>query len=62
MPSYPLPDGAGEVTVQRIVCRADLTFNLAEAFINDLEQCLEDLKDAHVLTNEHKTGKYGFTH
>ena len=62
VPSYPLPDGAGEVTVQRIVCRADLTYNLAEAFIKDFQQCLIELKDAHVLTNEGKTGKYGFTH
>ena len=58
----PLPDGAEEVTVQRIVCRADLTFNLAEAFVTDFRECLEDLKHAHVLCNEEKTGSYGFTH
>ncbi len=62
VPAYPLPDGAEEITVQRIVCRADLTFNLAEAFIMDFLQCLEDLKHAHVLCNEEKTGSYGFTH
>ena len=62
VPAYPLPDGAEEVTVQRIVCRADLTFNLAEAFLTDFLQCLEDLKHAHVLCNEEKTGSYGFTH
>ena len=62
VPSYPLPDGAGEVTVQRIVCRADLTYNLAEAFLKDFLQCLNDLKNAHILTNESKTGKYGFTY
>lgn len=62
VPAYPLPDGAEEVTVQRIVCRADLTFNLAEAFVMDFRECLDDLKNAHVLTNEEKTGSYGFTH
>ena len=62
VPAYPLPDGAEEVTVQRIVCRADLTFNLAEAFVTDFRECLEDLKHAHVLCNEEKSGAYGFTH
>ena len=62
VPAYPLPDGAEEVTVQRIVCRADLTFNLAEAFVMDFRESLEDLKNAHVLCNEEKTGSYGFTH
>lgn len=62
VPAYPLPDGAEEVTVQRIVCRADLTFNLAEAFVMDFRESLDDLKNAHVLCNEGKTGSYGFTH
>jgi glutamate decarboxylase len=62
VPAYPLPDGAEEVTVQRVVCRADLTFNLAEAFVEDFRECLDDLKNAHVLCNEEKTGRYGFTH
>ena len=62
VPAYPLPDGAEEITVMRIVCRADLTFNLAEAFVTDFLQCLEDLKHAHVLCNEEKTGSYGFVH
>ena len=55
-------EAAEEVTVQRIVCRADLTFNLAEAFVMDFRECLDDLKNAHVLCNEEKTGSYGFTH
>ena len=62
VPAYPLPEGAKEVTVQRIVCRADLTSALTEAFINDFEQCLNDLKEAHVLCNEKKSGRYGFTY
>lgn len=62
VPAYSLPDGAEEVTVQRVVCRADLTFNLAEAFVMDFRECLDDLKKAHVLCNEEKTGSYGYTH
>ena len=50
------------MTVQRIVCRADLTFTLTEAFVNDFNKCLEDLKEAHVLCNEKKSGRYGFTY
>ena len=62
VPAYPLPKGAEDVTVQRIVCRADLTFTLTEAFVNDFNKCLEDLKEAHVLCNEKKSGRYGFTY
>ena len=62
VPAYPLPKGAEDVTVQRIVCRADLTYTLTEAFVNDFQKCLEDLKDAHILCNEKKSGRYGFTY
>ncbi|MDO4869847.1 MAG: glutamate decarboxylase [Bacillota bacterium] len=62
VPAYPLPKGAEDVTVQRIVCRADLTYTLTEAFVNDFNQCLADLKEAHVLCNEKKSGRYGFTY
>ena len=34
----------------------------AEAFVMDFRECLDDLKNAHVLCNEGKTGSYGFTH
>ncbi|MBQ6401495.1 MAG: glutamate decarboxylase [Firmicutes bacterium] len=61
VPAYPLPAGAEDVTVQRIVCRADLTFTLTEAFVSDFKECLSDLKEAHVLCNEKKSGRYGFT-
>ena len=62
VPAYPLPEGAEDMTVQRIVCRADLTYTLTEAFINDFHKCLSDLKEAHVLCNEKKSGRYGFTY
>lgn len=62
VPAYPLPKGAEDVTVQRIVCRADLTYTLTEAFVSDFRKCLEDLKQAHVLCNAEKTGNHGFTY
>ncbi|MCR5033944.1 MAG: glutamate decarboxylase [Clostridia bacterium] len=61
VPTYPLPKGAEDVIIQRIVCRADLTFNLAESFVRDFREAIADLKEAHVLCNEKKSGTYGFT-
>ncbi|MBQ6496758.1 MAG: glutamate decarboxylase [Firmicutes bacterium] len=62
VPAYPLPHGAEDVIVQRIVCRGDFSFNMAQAFVQDFEACLEELKHAHVLCNEQKSGSYGFTY
>ena len=62
VPAYPLPEGAEDVIVQRIVCRADLTYALTDAFVIDFNKCLEDLKNAHVLCNENKSGRYGFVY
>lgn len=47
---------------QSIVCRVDLTYNLAESFVENFNKCIEELKNAHVLCNEEKSGAYGFTH
>ncbi|MDO4545524.1 MAG: glutamate decarboxylase [Bacillota bacterium] len=62
VPAYPLPKDMSKTTIQRVVCRADLTYNLAEAFIQDFQSCVEELKKAHILCNEEKDGAYGFTH
>ena len=62
VPAYPMPKEVGGKVVQRIVCRVDLTYNLAEAFVENLNKCIEELKNAHVLCNEEKSGAYGFTH
>lgn len=60
--AYPMPEDVGGTIIQRIVCRVDLTYNLAEAFVENLNKCIEELKNAHVLCNEEKSGAYGFTH
>ena len=62
VPAYPMPKEVGGKVVQRIVCRVDLTYNLAEAFVENLNKCIDELKNAHVLCNEEKSGAYGFTH
>ena len=62
VPAYPMPEDVGGTIIQRIVCRVDLTYNLAEAFVENLNKCIEELKNAHVLCNEEKSGAYGFTH
>ena len=62
VPAYPMPEDVGGTIIQRIVCRVDLTYNLAEAFVENLNKCIEELKHAHVLCNEEKSGAYGFTH
>ena len=62
VPAYPLPEGLSDTIIQRIVCRADLSYNLAEEFVEDFQGCLRELKKAHVLCNEEKEGAYGFTH
>ena len=62
VPAYPMPEDVGSTTVQRIVCRADLTYNLAEAFVENFKKCVEELKHAHILCHEEKSGAYGFTH
>ena len=62
VPAYPMPQDAGGKTIQRIVCRVDLTYNLAEAFVENLNKCVAELKTAHVVCNVEKSGAYGFTH
>ena len=52
VPTYPLPGKMHEVEVHRIVCRADLTYNLGENFIKDLKTCIEELKSARILCDE----------
>jgi len=62
VPAYPLPDDLGDTVIQRIVCRADMSFNLAESFVNDFNTAVKDLEHAHILFHENKKETYGFTH
>jgi glutamate decarboxylase len=38
VPAYPLPEGLGEITVQRIVVRNGFTRDLAVSFLDDLKK------------------------
>ena len=61
VPAYPLPADLQDTIIQRIVCRADLSHNLAELYLRDLK-AIEDLNNARVLNQKVKSGVQGFTH
>lgn len=48
IPAYPLPANMEHVTVQRIVCRADLSMALAIKFIKDMKAEIDVLNNAHI--------------
>ena len=62
VPAYPLPADLQDTIIQRIVCRADLSHNLAELYLRDLKAAIEDLNNARVLKQKDKAGVQGFTH
>ena len=62
VPAYPLPEDLKDTIIQRIVCRADLSHNLAELYLRDLKAAIEDLNNARVLKQKDKVGVQGFTH
>ena len=62
VPAFPLPADLQDTIIQRIVCRADLSHNLAELYLRDLKAAIEDLNNARVLNQKSKTGVQGFTH
>ena len=64
IPAYPLPVNLENVIIQRIVCRADLSYDMAELFIRDLKTAINDLNNANILVHGKKAEnkKYGFTH
>lgn len=62
VPAYPLPADLQDTIIQRIVCRSDLSHNLAELYLRDLKAAIEDLNKARVLNQKSKTGVQGFTH
>lgn len=62
VPAYPLPEDLQDTIIQRIVCRADLSHNLAELYLRDLKAAIEDLNNARVLKQKDKAGVQGFTH
>ncbi|WP_092921566.1 MULTISPECIES: glutamate decarboxylase [Romboutsia] len=64
IPAYPLPVNLQDTIIQRIVCRADLSYDMAELFIRDLKMAINDLNNAKILVHGKKqeNKKYGFTH
>ncbi|MGL4797345.1 MAG: pyridoxal-dependent decarboxylase, partial [Paraclostridium sp.] len=64
IPAYPLPESLQDTIIQRIVCRADLSMEMAELFIKDLKVAIKDLNNAHILVHgkPKENKKYGFTH
>lgn len=64
VPAYPLPENLSDTIIQRFVCRADLSFDLAESFIQDFKRAVTELNQAHVLSygKDENKGSYGFTH
>ena len=64
VPAYPLPADLQDTIIQRIVCRADLSHNLAELYLRDLKAAIEDLNNARILskTQVDNKGVQGFTH
>lgn len=40
VPTYPLPRNVEHVTIQRFVCRADLTEDMVDRFVDDLRQAI----------------------
>lgn len=58
VPTYPLPVDMTNVNIQRFVCRADLSMQMAVDLIEDLKYGIQQLNKENVQTS----GKKGFTH
>lgn len=63
VPTYPLPDNLGNCVIQRIVCRADLGFNMAQEFKDDFVEAIDYLQKVKLESpKEVKPRSQGFTH
>ncbi|MFS7002016.1 glutamate decarboxylase [Carnobacterium maltaromaticum] len=63
VPAYPLPADLEDVLVQRYVVRADFGMNTAVDFMEDFNEAVKDLNQAHVLFHsKEEHGAKGFTH
>lgn len=60
IPVYPLPEHASELVVCRIVCRSDLSLNLAERLMEDMQMAIQTLSGACDQVGQKKIK--GFTH
>lgn len=63
VPAYPLPKNMEGEIIQRLVIRADLGMNMAQEFIQDFKEAINELNHAHILFHDNSAPfKYGFTH
>lgn len=63
VPAYPLPKNLDNEVIQRLVIRADLGMNMAQEFVQDFSEAIQELNKAHILFHDAKKPvKYGFTH
>ena len=63
IPVYPLPDDLSGTVISRIVCRSDLSLNLAERLAEDLTLAIRSLSNASLISdNTTRSSKKGFSH
>lgn len=63
IPVYPLPEKANQWIVCRIVCRSDLSLNLAERLVEDMQSAIEKLTKSHPISEKaDRNAIKGFTH
>lgn len=62
LPVYPLPENAEKQIVCRIVCRSDLSLNLAERLVEDLRLAIRNLNETYPTAGAGGRGVKGFTH
>lgn len=63
IPTYPLPENLGDTIIQRLVCRADLGYNMAQEAAEDLRKAIIDLNEARIIQKPEREHKVqGFTH
>lgn len=62
IPAYPLPANMEHITVQRIVCRADLSMALAIKFIKDMKAEIAFLDHAHYASASDTAPRSSFDH
>lgn len=61
VPVYPLPAHAENIIVCRMVCRSDMSLNLAERLVEDVHLAIQALNQTHVRSTKPGNVK-GFTH
>lgn len=63
IPVYPLPSHAEQIIVCRIVCRSDMSLNLAERFVEDIQMAIQTLSESNSHPDDsRRVNIKGFTH